>query len=155
MSTTYDLNGQNFEVEINTQYYNTINVQYKDGDVLVILLETSPRASQGNTSSFESQNSASGSSKSANQLQECNALFPPRLSIGRNAKVIVFQVTVRYQPNMNASKVNYYARDRILEVIDGPVCSDNYYWWNLYSAELEYGGWVVEADDENYYLAPH
>jgi len=93
--------------------------------------------------------------KTISSQSECNEIFPPRLRVGGMAKVIVWQVRARISPSKYASTVNYFAEGRILRVIDGPICSDGWYWWNLYSDELGYGGWVAEADEENYYVSPY
>jgi len=84
----------------------------------------------------------------------CAAKFHPRLSIGETAQVIVFQVNIRTSPGLSASKVNYLARNRIVQVLDGPRCANDSWWWKIYSDDLGYGGWVMEADHENYYLSP-
>lgn len=85
---------------------------------------------------------------------ECEDAFEPRLEIGGYAKVVVYQVTVRRMAGLYAAPLNYFARDRILLVEDGPVCLDGLYWWKVESEALDYGGWVAEADDENYFLEP-
>ncbi len=84
----------------------------------------------------------------------CGESLPTRLTPGSEAKVVVFQVTLRTAPNLIADNVNFLARDRVVQVLSGPQCVDGSWWWQIQSEELGYGGWVVEGDDENYYLEP-
>lgn len=86
----------------------------------------------------------------------CQPQFPARLNVGGQASIVVYQVRVFTEPSSNASLVprQYFARHRLLEVQQGPVCRENRNWWYVYSQDLGYGGWVPEADHENYFMSP-
>lgn len=86
----------------------------------------------------------------------CNPQFSARLNIGDQAKVIVYQVSVRENPGLTASLVEgkYYRQGRIVSINDGPECRDGINWWYVSCDEVGYSGWVAEADNENYYLEP-
>jgi hypothetical protein len=84
----------------------------------------------------------------------CLEAAPNQLEVGGTAVVIVFQVNLRAEPGLNAPQVEVLARNRTVQVQDGPRCADGLWWWEVYNDDLEISGWVVEADEENYYLEP-
>lgn len=86
--------------------------------------------------------------------ETCGESLPTRLSIGAEATVVVFQVTLRAGPGLTSEQVNYLARDRTIQVLQGPECIDGNWWWQVKNEELGYEGWMVEGDNENYYLEP-
>ena len=84
----------------------------------------------------------------------CGNSLPTRLSTGSEATVVVFQVTLRTQPGLSADQVNFLARDRVVQVLQGPECVNGSWWWKVNNEELGYEGWVAEGDKDNYYLEP-
>lgn len=84
----------------------------------------------------------------------CGSALPSRLTLDEPAQVIVFQVNLRSVPGLAGSPITQLARDRIVQVVDGPSCTDDLWWWEVFSEELGVKGWVAEADEEDYFLAP-
>jgi hypothetical protein len=76
-----------------------------------------------------------------------------RLEEGGEAKVVVYQVSLREQPGTDQPRLNVAAEGRILFILEGPICEDDGYWWYV-QTELGEFGWVLEGDAENYYLEP-
>ncbi len=147
----YDLHGEDFDLEFESGYYEKITLR-KNGNSIV--LELNRIQTSSNSVPVQQNPQTNRSQNTPNNNQECSEAFSPRLTIGRTAQVVVFQVTVRTAPGQYSSKVNYLAKNRVVLVLDGPRCAGGWWWWEIYSDELEYGGWVAEADEENYYLSP-
>ena len=45
------------------------------------------------------------------------------------------------------------AAGRKMEILKGPVCSEDSYWWYIRS-EQGFEGWSREGDDEDYWIDP-
>jgi hypothetical protein len=76
-----------------------------------------------------------------------------RLEPGDDARVVVFQVSLREQPGTDQTRVNVAAEGAILHVIEGPTCHEEGTWWYVQHETGDFG-WVLEGDAENYYLEP-
>jgi ribosomal protein L40E len=85
----------------------------------------------------------------------CSNAYGGRLKIGDTAQVIVFQITIRDKPGGSGygSIVGYLNRGREMVVLEGPLCMNKMYFVRIRS-EINTEGWVVEGDEENYYLQP-
>jgi hypothetical protein len=91
----------------------------------------------------------------------CYPEYSSRLEIGDRAEVIVFQVAGRSGPGYAYEKEHLLAKGRVVNVEEGPECNDDGWWWRIhYSGFLSdgeyhsYFTWVLEGDEENYYLKP-
>jgi hypothetical protein len=76
-----------------------------------------------------------------------------RLETGDEARVVVFQVSIRDQPGTDQTRLNVAAEGAILRVLEGPTCHQDGYWWYVQTEQGDFG-WVLEGDAENYYLEP-
>jgi hypothetical protein len=85
----------------------------------------------------------------------CSSLSP-RLRIGDTANVIVDTVWIRKEPRRSeeTKQLLLYRDSPIRLYIDnGPICADGLTYWNIrYQTDVEYSGWVAEADASEYYL---
>jgi Tol biopolymer transport system component len=85
----------------------------------------------------------------------CANAFGNRLRTGDSARVLVFQLAMRDQPGGPGygSQTHVVARNRIVTVLEGPVCMNSQYYLRARS-ELGTEGWVAEGDSEGYFLEP-
>lgn len=161
----YNLHGEDFDIRFEPGEYEQVRLKKKDNNLFLILERIdAPKNSSSNESSTSktsvsnkqvSASSSSSTSKSTYSQKDdgsCDEAPRPHLKIGGKATVVVFQVTVRRSPD--GSKINLLARDRVADVLDGPICENEFWWWEIYSAEMDLRGWVAEGDEENYYLEP-
>jgi hypothetical protein len=85
----------------------------------------------------------------------CSNTYGGRLKIGDTAQVIVYQIIIRDVPGGPGygSIIGYLNRGRKMVVLEGPLCMNKMYFVRIRS-EINTEGWVVEGDEENYYLQP-
>jgi DNA-binding beta-propeller fold protein YncE len=91
----------------------------------------------------------------------CRSDYATRLKIGDRAKVSETPPTanrVRAQANLDGAYLGSIYPGEIVEIIDGPICSNNWTWWRI-RAEAndvhgELVGWTAEGDKDNYWLVP-
>ncbi len=79
---------------------------------------------------------------------------PLQLSIGAVA-FLRPGTTVRYQPTDSSAWMGYNEESVTVEILDGPVCSENRIWWRVDGLGLQNPGWVKEfVPDIGYYVIP-
>ncbi|MCW5877714.1 MAG: SH3 domain-containing protein [Anaerolineales bacterium] len=93
----------------------------------------------------------------APQQDSCPGAPPQQLRVGDQAHVCTRRdsVYMREGPGRSASRLRSYSPGSTLSVIGGPVCSDNWSWWQVRdSAGRE--GWMAEGGDDTdrYFLCP-
>ncbi|MCA0455151.1 MAG: SH3 domain-containing protein [Chloroflexi bacterium] len=60
---------------------------------------------------------------------------------------------VRNEPNESSPWVNYYQRQVIVTIVDGPICSNQRYnWWKVSGPGND--GWVAEGTPAQYWMRP-
>ena len=93
----------------------------------------------------------------------CPGAFPTRLTVGRRARVINYQLNVRAGPGTHHKVVRRLDPGRTVDVLDGPVCDDGQLWYYILSEEIvprdgsspyRAEGWLVEESGDTYYLEP-
>jgi len=78
----------------------------------------------------------------------------PRLSIGEQGAVTPGQSNnVRDQPSREGEKIGEIPSGSTFDVLDGPVCADNFNWWQVDFDGLV--GWTVEGADNEYWVEPY
>lgn len=160
-ATVYELKAeQPFQVKFDdsNQLYRRVALNYEsDGDIILELESVqNPFSAGGSTNNNSSNpNPASGYRDSPS----CAKALPSRLFIGANAKVIFFQLKSRVAPGFTTYSEHTLAKGRVINVLEGPVCADEAWWWRIHFAGtvstgqvLEYEAWMVEADNDTYYL---
>ena len=100
-------------------------------------------------------------SPKSTEVLYCPGALESKLEIGENAAVNYFQVSTRSNPGFNSSKEHVLADGRVVEIVDGPECADQTWWWKVYFSgtvssgkHLEFNAWMPEVDYDTYYLEP-
>ncbi len=89
--------------------------------------------------------------------QTCGSAPTPRLSLNEQARVTYStgaDLNIRTAPA--GDYIMQILEGTVVNVVGGPSCADNYFWWNIQiqSENVTVGGWAAEGDSENYYLEP-
>jgi hypothetical protein len=74
---------------------------------------------------------------------------PLNLAVGALAYVSG-GVDVRYKPDVSSALMNYYAEKTAVRITDGPVCNNNYNWWQVRGPGED--GWVAEGRPGSYWM---
>ncbi|GAB4544358.1 MAG: hypothetical protein OHK0023_01050 [Anaerolineae bacterium] len=86
----------------------------------------------------------------------CGDAPPPRLLRGERAIVLPDDpapVRVRFDAGLNSGVKSEMPVNTSFTIRRGPVCVDNYYWWQIASNERRYdGGWVAEGNANGYFI---
>ena len=61
---------------------------------------------------------------------------------------------VRTQPNGVAPVVGFIQPGEKVTLIGGPICSDEWIWWQVRSLQSGMTGWTAEGDKQGYWLVP-
>lgn len=155
----YDLNGQDFNVELAPGYYQQIALRKEQSNICLEL--------QGE------ETAVSGCSqkpiRTAARLQPaqqivCEGALPSHLAVGKEATISVFQAAVHQEPGESTPLVRnkFLARDQIVTIVEGPVCAERVLFWKVRSQEIDFAGggrgvivgWVAEESGDIYLLKP-
>ncbi|MBN1680110.1 MAG: DUF3160 domain-containing protein [Anaerolineae bacterium] len=85
----------------------------------------------------------------------CANGLPPRLVVGGSGQVSFtdgLPLNVRAAPGLSGAQVTQLPEGTAFSVIDGPVCADAIYWWQIDSGGVI--GWIAESADGTYYVEP-
>ncbi len=78
----------------------------------------------------------------------------PRLIVGNTARVVPGDANnVRDTPSASGTRIGQIAGGEVFTVLDGPVCDDEFNWWQVEYGELV--GWTVEGTLEAYWIEPY
>ncbi len=92
------------------------------------------------------------------RIQSCPGAPTQRLSIGEDAVVCTKSDPVRLRKGPSSSNliIKQYYPSSVLEVIDGPVCANDWSWWKVKSQDGTVG-WMAEGGDsiDYYFLCPY
>ena len=80
-------------------------------------------------------------------------MFPSRLYPGKLGYLIPYGVEnrVRISPSTNSQQVGTIDLGGIFEILDGPLCSEGYIWYEVNYEGLV--GWTVEGGSGEYWVA--
>jgi eukaryotic-like serine/threonine-protein kinase len=87
----------------------------------------------------------------------CPGTYPSRLQVGIQAFVSYdppLANRVRTQPNGVAPVVGFIQPGETVTIIGGPICSDEWIWWQVRSLQSGMTGWTAEGDKQGYWLVP-
>ena len=62
---------------------------------------------------------------------------------------------IRVEPTLDSSQSGTLYKDQVVELIQGPICSDNLVWWNVKVVDTEETGWIAEGDSDTYWIIPY
>ena len=88
---------------------------------------------------------------------QCLGAPYPRLSLGGTGQVSEEDPRpsrVRSEPNLGGEILTEFEPGTTFDVLEGPVCSDGYFWWKIYDSESGIEGWTAEGDSVLYYIEP-
>lgn len=155
-ATVYELEeGKEFHIEFDdsNKLYRRVALNYEsDGDIVLELESVGSPVSGGGST-------VAGGSSTSGGTESCEKALPSKLFVGANAKVVTFQLKGRDAPGFDSYSEHTLAEGRIVTVLEGPVCADDAWWWRIHFAgtvstgkSLEYDAWMVEVDNDTYYL---
>lgn len=85
----------------------------------------------------------------------CGTAPPTRLIVGGQARVTFTDGTplrVRDAAGLSGNQVGQLPEGTAFQIVSGPVCADNYNWWQIQAGNLS--GWVAEGADGVYFAEP-
>jgi hypothetical protein len=90
--------------------------------------------------------------------QTCGTAPTPRLTVGNTARVAFTDGTdlnIRTAPA--GDYIMQIVEGTVVNVIGGPTCADNYFWWQIQfeSQGVTVGGWAAEGTANDYFLEPY
>ena len=85
----------------------------------------------------------------------CGDAPAPRLSAGGSGRVTFSNgqpLNVRMALGLGGQKIGQLDEGTDFNVLEGPVCADNIYWWHIQAAVMN--GWVAEGQSGDYFVEP-
>ena len=85
----------------------------------------------------------------------CGTAPPPRLATGSAGRVSFTDgrpLNVRASASLAGALVGQLPEGSTFQVIDGPACADNIYWWQIQADALT--GWIAEGVENEYFVEP-
>lgn len=154
-----DLNSENFQLDLEAHDYKLVGLRKEGGSIFIEL--------EGNGYTGCKQRPVRAA-KIGNAAEGCPGASPSHLAVGDTAYVSVMQAAVHQTPSELAPLVkNKYLREnRIVTIIDGPVCGPgnpgHVLFWKVRSEEIRFSdgtrgmlvGWIGEESGDIYLLRP-
>jgi hypothetical protein len=87
----------------------------------------------------------------------CPGTYASRLKVGIQAIVSYdppLANRVRTQPNGVSPVVGFIQPGEKIVIIGGPICSNEWIWWQIRSLQSGMTGWTAEGDKQSYWLVP-
>jgi len=76
---------------------------------------------------------------------------PLNLVIGMEV-VVRGGINIRYEPSMSGVLIGYFSEPDIVNIIDGPRCTNGYNWWRISGHGQP--GWIIEGRPGRYWIEP-
>lgn len=102
---------------------------------------------------FDTRYSQSGIDKIKNS---CPGAPPIRLELNKKARVTITtgsSLRVRQSPGIQGKEINKLKEGSVIDILEGPTCTDHLNWWKLKSKDGIIG-WSAEGDLKVYNLEP-
>lgn len=91
----------------------------------------------------------------AAQAESCPGALPSQLVVGEQAIVTPGSANnLRAEPTTSGERIGQITAGTVVNVLDGPVCADNFTWWQVETLDGSLTGWTVEAVENDYALVP-
>ena len=90
-------------------------------------------------------------------VEPCGTAPAPRLTVGENARVSFTNGTdLNIRTAADGDYIMQIVEGTVVHVVNGPVCANNYRWWQVQFENLgaTVGGWAAEGDSNDYFLDP-
>ncbi len=90
-------------------------------------------------------------------MPPCKAGYETRLKVGARALVQSKEALpnrIREQPGLDGKVLGFVQQYEEVDILGGPVCSNNWVWWKVRSVQSHIVGWTAEGDEETYWLQP-
>lgn len=90
--------------------------------------------------------------------QPCAGIYPSRLHVGGKAYVAYdppLPNRVRVQPNTDSPVLGFLQPGDRMDILEGPVCSNQWIWWRVRAHSTGMTGWTAEGDETDYWLVPY
>jgi hypothetical protein len=87
----------------------------------------------------------------------CPGTYFSRLRVGIQAHVSYdppLANRVRSQPNIASAVLGFVQPGEKVSIIGGPICSNEWIWWQIRSLASGMTGWTAEGDQTSYWLVP-
>ena len=157
-----NLGNQLSEAEIQAQVDATMAAIHGQGDSPVFDFPAIPTFTRvpfeeaPGLSLFPVDDSDSGQTGSVNNYPACPGALTSRVQVGMTIQVTtsgkVPKLGIRPQPTLDSKKMFELKSGKKMEVLDGPVCADNSYFWYVDTPKGD--GWVREGNTEFYFVDP-
>ena len=88
---------------------------------------------------------------------QCPGARHSRLKVGQYAYVSTnppLANRVRSGPGKTYDIIGKIQPGKVMEVLEGPGCADNWAWWKVRELDTGLVGWTAEGDDQSYWLIP-
>jgi hypothetical protein len=83
----------------------------------------------------------------------CEKSLEPRLLVGGYGRITSGNSNNVRNDIGKGDLVGQIPNGETFEVLDGPICADGNYWWQVHYSD--FAGWTAEAQDSNYWLEPY
>ncbi|OGO17924.1 MAG: hypothetical protein A2Z14_03055 [Chloroflexi bacterium RBG_16_48_8] len=95
-----------------------------------------------------------GTGLDAGTWQPCDDAPPSQLEVGDMAVVegTSFKLRLRGEPSLMGTLAGEIEPGDIVEIFNGPNCSDKMVWWEIRSVGAGQSGWTAEGNDYNTWL---
>jgi len=96
-----------------------------------------------------------GSTTSSTPIVECSSAPQPHMVAGQKGYITFdppLPNRVRTNPGLDSKYITSFRPGTIVDIIGGPQCVNNMYWWNISNKSSGVTGWTSEGGDEKYWL---
>ena len=99
--------------------------------------------------------SVAGGSVTATPTVECSSAPKPHMVVGQRGYVTFsppLPNRVRENPGLDGKYITSFKPGMVVDIIGGPQCVSDMYWWNITNKSTGVTGWTSEGGDGKYWL---